>query len=266
MIIFPGCKINIGLNIIGKRPDGYHKIESIFYPLELSDILEIIPNDIFSISVTGLPIKGDHSDNLVVKAYYLLQDKYDLPPVKIHLHKVVPMGAGLGGGSADGAATLVLLNRLFDLNIDTKKLELYADQLGSDCAFFIQNTPSFVQGKGEIINPIDVNLKEKYIYLINPQIHISTAEAFGGIVTSPPSKDLKELIRLDFNIWRSELKNDFESTIFPNHTDIEKIKEELYNLGAIYASMTGTGSSVYGIFEKEPITNHPHYFEWVSKL
>ena len=266
MVIFPGCKINIGLNVIGKRSDGYHKIESIFYPLELSDILEIIPNNIFSITTSGLPIKGDHSDNLVVKAFYLLQDKYNLPPVKIHLHKLVPMGAGLGGGSADGAAMLVLLNNLFELNIGLKELEIFADELGSDCAFFIRNEPAFVQGKGEIINPIEVDLKGMYIHLVNPQIHISTQEAFGGIIPSDNNVTLPEVIQTDISNWKSELKNDFETTIFPNHGEIEIIKADLYAQGAFYASMTGTGSSVYGLFNEEPKKCYPNYFEWIAKL
>lgn len=266
MVIFPGCKINIGLNIIGKHADGYHKIESIFYPLGLSDILEIIPNKNFSITTSGLTIKGDHSDNLVVKAYYLLQDKYDIPPVKIHLHKVVPMGAGLGGGSADGAAMLVLLNDLFELNISIKELEFFADELGSDCAFFIRNEAAYVQGKGEIINPITLDLKGLYIHVINPQIHISTKEAFAGITPSINTSNLTEIYNSDFNKWKNEVKNDFESTIFRNHPEIGSIKNNLYAQGALYASMTGTGSSVYGLFKKEPIKSYPNYFEWIAKL
>ncbi|NOQ74411.1 MAG: 4-(cytidine 5'-diphospho)-2-C-methyl-D-erythritol kinase [Crocinitomix sp.] len=266
MVIFPGCKINIGLNITGKRPDGYHKIESIFYPLELSDILEIVPNKNFSINITGLSIKGDPEDNLIFKAYSLLKVKYNLPPVKIHLHKVVPMGAGLGGGSADGAATLILLNDLFDLKIKNEQLELYADSLGSDCAFFIRNTPAYVKGKGEIIHPIEVNLKGKYIYLINPQIHISTSEAFAGIVPTQQKLNVKECIGQDQKSWQTNIKNDFETTIFPNYPTLAEIKKKLYSNGALYASMTGTGSSVYGIFNKKPALLYPDYFEWISIL
>ncbi|MFT5824133.1 MAG: 4-diphosphocytidyl-2-C-methyl-D-erythritol kinase [Crocinitomix sp.] len=266
MVIFPGCKINIGLNITGKRPDGYHKIESIFYPIELSDILEIVPNDIFSINITGLFIKGDRENNLVVKAYSLLKAKYNLPPVKIHLHKVVPMGAGLGGGSADGSATLVLLNNLFDLKISTKELEEYAVSLGSDCAFFIRNTPAFVQGKGETINPIEVNLKGKYLYVINPKIHISTGVAFEGIIPVQRSITINDSIRQDQSTWKKELKNDFEETIFPLYPKIAAIKKEIYSNGAFYSSMSGTGSSVYGIFNEKPAAIYPNYFEWISIL
>jgi 4-diphosphocytidyl-2-C-methyl-D-erythritol kinase len=266
MIKFPGCKINIGLTILFKRNDGYHALESVFYPLELSDILEVIPSDHFSIRTSGLPIRGDHSDNLVVKAYYQLQDAFNLPPVKIHLHKVVPMGAGLGGGSADGAAMLVLLNELFDLNISTSELEQRADQLGSDCAFFIQNQPSLIQGKGEIVKPIQLDLSDYYIYLINPGIHVPTAAAFGGINAGNRSFDLSTITDSAPKDWGEKVKNDFEDTILPLHPEIESIKKELYKNGACYASMTGTGSSVYGIFDQKPKAIFPHYFEFIKAL
>ena len=214
----------------------------------------MLKSDHFEITTSGLPIKGDYSDNLVVKAYYLLQDAYNLPPVHIHLHKIVPMGAGLGGGSADGAAALVLLNKLFDLDIDTLTLEGYADKLGSDCAFFIRNKPAYVQGKGERISPIDFNLKNHYIQLINPGIHISTKEAFAGIPISVTNYNLPDLVIENPKNWSANIVNDFETTIFPGHPEIIAIKEALYNNGALYASMTGTGSSVYGIFDKTPKT------------
>lgn len=272
MIRFPGSKINIGLNIIGKRPDGYHDLESVFYPLNLSDILEITVNDHFEFFTSGLSINGDHSDNLVAKAYYLLQDIFDLPPVKIHLHKIVPMGAGLGGGSADGAATLLLLNDLFSLNISLEQLEKYADQLGSDCAFFIRNKPAFVQGKGEQITLLNITLSGCYIQLINPDIHISTQEAFSGIVPMAASPNWQLKTQESPLTWQQEVKNDFEKTIFPLHPEIEALKNELYNQGASYASMTGTGSSVYAIFEKEPLSLKGNkvmkktYFEWIADL
>lgn len=266
MVVFPGCKINIGLNITGKRDDGYHDLESIFYPLNLTDVLEMVPDDHFSIHTSGLPIDGDHSDNLVVKAYYLLQDQYKLPPVKIHLHKVVPMGGGLGGGSADGAAALVLLNRLFNLKISDEKLEEYAAVLGSDCPFFIKSKPAFVEGRGEILTPIELNLSGYYIKLINPGIHISTKTAFSGIKPENSNGYLKTLSPTQIQSWKGEVFNDFEKTIFPHHTEIEKIKKQLQEEGAIYASMTGTGASVYGIFKTEPGTGSTPYFEWTDKL
>ncbi len=271
MIFFPGCKINIGLNVINKRADGYHNLESIFFPLLLSDVLEIIESDHFSIQTTGLPIEGDHSDNLIVKAYYLLQDIYQLPPVKIHLHKHVPMGAGLGGGSADGTATLLGLNNMFDLKIPTQELERLADQLGSDCSFFVKNKPSFVQGKGEIHSEITLDLSSYYLQLIHPDIHISTKEAFSGIGFSSATNSLVNKIQAPIESWKENISNDFENTIFPNHPEIAEIKAKLYQNGAIYASMTGTGSSVYGIFNHKPNslikTILPStYFEWISKL
>lgn len=235
-------------------------------------MLEIVVNNHFEFFTSGLSIQGDHSDNLVAKAYYLLQDLFDLPPVKIHLHKVVPMGAGLGGGSADGAATLLLLNDLFNLNIPVEELEKYADQLGSDCAFFIRNKPAFVQGKGEHITPINITLSGYYIHLINPGIHVSTQEAFSGIkpTEAPPNWHLKA--QENPANWLPIVKNDFEKNIFPLHPEIEALKNELYNTGALFASMTGTGASVYGIFEKKPLSLKGNrvmkntYFEWIADL
>lgn len=271
MIFFPGCKINIGLNVINKRPDGYHNLESIFFPLPLTDMLEIIQSDHFSIQTTGLPIDGNHSDNLIVKAYYLLQDTYHLPPVKIHLHKQVPMGAGLGGGSADGTATLLALNQLFDLKIPTLELERLADQLGSDCSFFVKNKPLFVQGKGEIHTEIQLDLSSYFIQLIHPGIHISTKEAFSGIGFNSSTISLSNKIQAPIESWKDNIGNDFENTIFPNHPEIADLKDQLYQNGALYASMTGTGSAVYGIFKNKPqslikTTLPSNYFEWISQL
>ena len=190
MVIFPGSKINIGLNITAKRSDGYHDLESIFFPIPLSDILEINKSDHFSIEISGLPIQGNSTDNLVVKAYQLMVDHYQISPVKIHLHKIVPMGAGLGGGSADGAATLVLLNNLFELNVSNAKLEVLAQSLGSDCPFFIENQPAYVQGTGDILTALPLNLDTYWIQLIHPGIHISTALAFSQITPKALSHSL----------------------------------------------------------------------------
>ncbi len=266
MVVFPGCKINIGLNIIGKRDDGFHNIESVFYPLNLSDILEIVESDIFSIKISGLSIDVKDSDNLVVKAYEILKSKFDLPPVAIHLHKIVPMGAGLGGGSADAAYTLLLLNDLFDLKISIIDLEQYADKLGSDASFFIRNTPMFVEGKGEIHTPVNINLKGYYIQLINPGIHISTKEAFGTLKLSDNKFDLKHLLEKAPIKWGDNVKNDFENSVFQIHPEIKAIKTDLYKNNALFASMTGTGSSVYAIYEDEPSASHPNHFEWIAKL
>lgn len=266
MVVFPGCKINLGLTITSKRNDGYHNLKSAFYPVKLSDILEVIPSDHFAIYTSGLPIAGDHSDNLVVKAYYQLQDVYELPPVKVHLHKVVPMGAGLGGGSADGAAMLVLLNQLFDLKMSIQELEERADQLGSDCAFFIRNEPAYIQGKGEQVTPIQLDLSDYFIQIVNPGIHVSTAAAFSGIQPGKRRFDLEKITTTSLAMWGDQVKNDFEDTILPLHPVIADIKNKLASKGALYTSMTGTGSSVYGIFKDEPAPLFPDYFEYINRL
>ncbi len=266
MVIFPGSKINIGLNIVEKRADGFHNLESIFYPIPLSDILEIVKSDSFSFRSTGLSIDGDISDNLVYKAYQLLQKRFNLSPVKIALHKVVPMGAGLGGGSADAAAMLILLNDLFNLNIATKELCDFADKLGSDCSFFIENKPAFVQGKGELLSSTTLDLSSYYIHLVNPNIHINTKTAFSGISIKKSQQQLERLTEKEITNWKKIVYNDFESTIFPNHQELSQIKTKLYTRGALYSSMTGTGSTVYGIFKEKPQVLFPEYFEWTSKL
>ncbi len=270
MVIFPGCKINIGLTITDKRLDGYHNLESIFYPLPWSDILEINRSDVFSIQCSGLTIGGDSTSNLVVKAYLLLKESYDLPPVQIHLHKIVPMGAGLGGGSADGAAALVLLNDLFNLGISTDDLELFAGKLGSDCPFFIKNKVAYVLGTGDILEEFTLDLSGYYLQLINPNIHVSTKEAFAGIRFSKNLNNLKELVKTPLNSWKNAIKNDFEETIFPLHPEIAVLKRQLYLNGAIYASMTGTGSTVYGIFKEKPVSliesKNTVLTEWISEI
>lgn len=271
MVIFPGSKINIGLNITAKRSDGYHDLESIFFPIPLSDILEINKSDHFSIEISGLPIQGNSTDNLVVKAYQLMVDHYQISPVKIHLHKIVPMGAGLGGGSADGAATLVSLNNLFELNVSNAKLEVLAQSLGSDCPFFIENQPAYVQGTGDILTALPLNLDTYWIQLIHPGIHISTALAFSQITPKALSHSLTEWSKAPLSAWKDRFTNDFEKGIFSQFDEIRRIKERMYENGALYASMTGTGSSVYGIYSSKPISicnqsDLSSYFEWIAPL
>lgn len=265
MVNYPGCKINIGLNITGKRDDGFHNLESVFYPLNLSDILEIIPSKEFNFTCSGIPIPGTIEDNIIIKAYELFKNLYDIPPVKIHLHKTVPMGAGLGGGSANGAATILMLNDLFGLNLSTHLLEAKADELGSDCPFFIQQKPAFVSGKGEDIFPIKLNLKGYYIKLIKPKIHISTKTAFENIQFSSAGQ-LKNLEKLPISDWKAKVNNDFESSIFPKFPEIASLKKQLYKEGAVYASLTGTGSTVYGLFINEPQSTEKDNYEWISKI
>lgn len=273
MIVFPPCKINLGLNIKEKRPDGYHNLESVFYPLPLTDGLEAIentnnPNEIFSIQFSGITIPGNPLDNLVSKAYHLLHADFDLPPVIAHLHKVIPMGAGLGGGSADGASMLLLLNEKFNLQIKRADLMNYAARLGSDCPFFIDPTPSFVSGRGEFVEPIPFSLSGKHLLLVNPGIHVSTAEAFSMVKFNSTSIPVGEVIFEPIVRWKELLVNDFEISVFPRYQKIREIKEVLYAMGAEYASMTGTGSTVYGIFPDFPeIPMHfGNYFTKVLSL
>lgn len=278
MVLFPNCKINIGLNIVGKRTDGYHDLETIFYPVQIKDAVEIIENknvqrsmvskgvlsDNVLFTMSGLAIDGVIENNLCVKAYQLLKRDFpDLPPVKMHLHKAIPMGAGLGGGSADGAFTLQLLNKKFSLDLTEKQLISYALQLGSDCPFFIINKPCFATGRGEKLEQIDLDLTGYKIIIAHPGIHVSTGSAFSNINPCLPTRSLKEIVQQPINSWKEDLKNDFEEPIFSKYPEIKKIKDELYNSGAVYASMTGSGSAVYGMFNKSKsiaIQFPQHYF------
>ena len=258
MVVFPNCKINLGLQILAKRNDGFHNIETVFYPIQLKDALEIISFDnteqvIFSSS--GYPINGNTKDNLCLRAYYLLKKDFPhLPFVKIHLHKNIPMGAGLGGGSADAAFTLQLLNNLFCLNIPVNRLLDYSLQLGSDCPFFIMNTPCLGLGRGELLEEIKLDLSAYKIVIVNPGIHINTGEAFANLnleTNDPNYISLKNIIQQPIETWQHNLKNDFEIPVFKKHPVIKNIKEALYKQSAIYAAMSGTGSTVFGLFKKE---------------
>ena len=249
MILFPSAKINIGLNILSKREDGYHNISSFFYPVSSCvDILEITEQEDFSFESSGIEIpKGE---NLCEKAFYLLRKDFPFSNVHIHLHKQIPIGAGLGGGSADASFTLKGLNKLFELEISSKKLEEYVLQLGADCPFFIDNTPKYMEGIGEKMTSIDLNLSRFEIRLINPKIHISTAAAYRGITPQIPKTNLLDLINQPMENWKREIKNDFEESIFEKHSKLQSIKQQLYKDGAIYASMSGSGSTLYGFFVK----------------
>lgn len=262
MIVFPNCKINLGLQILDKREDGFHNIETIFYPVPLKDALEIIPFEskeqvIFSSS--GKAINVEAKDNLCLLAYYLLKNDFpDLPGVKIHLHKSIPMGAGLGGGSADAACTLQLLNKLFRLNITTEKLLDYSLQLGSDCPFFIINTPCTGTGRGEILQEIELDLSSFKIILVNPRIHVNTGEAFKNLnlTAETLSRDsLNDKIQQPIETWKDTIENDFELPVFDKYPLIKNIKEDLYKHNAVYAAMSGTGSTVFGLFKKNTEIN-----------
>ena len=250
--MFPPAKINLGLNVLHKRSDGYHELDTCMVSIDLTDVLEVLPSDKYQFIQTGLTVEGSSNDNLVVRAYHLLKEKYDLPPVYIHLRKNIPMGAGLGGGSADATYTLLALNNLFNLNISTEDLKKYSVELGSDCPFFVEKIAQIAKGRGEELSPIELDLKGYYLKLIFPGIHISTAEAYGNVLFSNPSFSVRNTILSPIEEWKKNLKNDFESSAFKLHPELEKWKNDLYIEGAIYASMTGSGSTMYGIFKEKP--------------
>ncbi len=261
MIVFPNCKINLGLQILNKREDGFHNLETIFYPVPLCDALEVVrsssqfPSSTISFQSTGLPIDISSENNLCIKAYDLLKKDFpSLPPIQMHLHKTIPMGAGLGGGSSDAAFTLKLLNEKFKLGISQQQLIQYALQLGSDCPFFIINKPCYATGRGEILETVELDLSACKLAIINPGIHVNTGWAFAQLNIDGSGRfkhpDPKQIIQQPISTWKEQLKNDFEEAVFKEFPEIETIKQQLYNAGAIYASMTGSGSTVYGIFNK----------------
>lgn len=263
MIVFPNCKINLGLHILQKREDGYHNLETVFYPIPLTDALEIIPNHSSGtavLTISGLELGIDQEENICIKAWRLLKNDFkELPFVSIHLHKIIPPGAGLGGGSADGAFTLLQLNKQFRLELSKEQLVNYALQLGSDCPFFIINRPCFSQGRGEILDPIQLDLSSYAIILVNPGIHIHTGWAFSQLDMDRNHLSLEETIGLPVSEWKDRLANDFEKPVFEQYPAIKKIKDLLYQSGALYASMSGSGSTVYGIFNKSvnPVLSFP---------
>lgn len=253
MITFPNAKINLGLNIVGKRPDGYHNLETIFYPIPLEDALEINrppqeAGQACTLNQTGIAVEGNSEDNLVLKAYRLLSTRYPLPPVQIHLHKHIPTGAGLGGGSSDAAYMLKMLNERFELNLSTDELETYAAQLGADCAFFVRNKPVYAEGIGNVFAPIGLSLKGYGLIVIKPDVFVSTRDAFAHIKPRRPEQNLRDIVCQPVNEWKHRLTNDFEESVFPKFPAIGAIKEKLYQAGAVYAAMSGSGSSVYGLF------------------
>lgn len=255
MITYPNAKINLGLNIVEKRPDGYHNLETIFYPINLQDALEVTELDgegEYALTLSGTPIEGGPDQNLVVKTYRLLKKDFpDMPAIDIHMYKHIPTGAGLGGGSADAAFMIKLLNEKFKLGLSIEKMEEYAASLGADCAFFIQNKPVFASGIGNIFEPIQLSLKGYYLVLVKPDIFVSTKDAFSLIQPKKPTQSLKEIVRMPVETWRATMKNDFENSVFQKYPEIAAIKDKLYDMGAIYASMSGSGSSVYGIFREQ---------------
>ncbi|MBR4847993.1 MAG: 4-(cytidine 5'-diphospho)-2-C-methyl-D-erythritol kinase [Bacteroidaceae bacterium] len=252
MITFPNAKINLGLDVVEKRQDGYHNLETVFYPIPLYDILEITKSEgETSFTMHNAQFEGSENDNLVVKAYNILAADYEMPNVNMSLYKNIPTGAGMGGGSADAAFALKMLNNIARLGLSDEKLEEYAARLGADCAFFIKNKPAYATGIGNILTPVDCNLTGYYMVVIKPNIHISTKEAYAFVNPQHPENALEDIIKRPVDEWKGLMKNDFEKSVFAKFPTIMDVKDKLYELGALYASMSGSGSAFFGIFEKE---------------
>lgn len=267
MIVYPNAKINIGLNVVEKRPDGYHNLETVFYPINLQDVLdvkELDPQDMasaagaieegYTLKVTGTVLDGAPEDNLVVRAFKLLKQDFDLPPVGLGLYKHIPTGAGLGGGSSDAAFTIKTLNERFLLGLTDTQMEAYCARLGADCAFFIKNRPVFATGIGNVFQSIALSLKGRHLVLVKPDIFVSTKDAYAKVRVEHPERHLPELLAQPIETWKETVRNDFEPSVFSKYPEIAAIKDLMYDLGAVYASMSGSGSSVFGIFD-EPVEN-----------
>lgn len=254
MIAFPNAKINLGLHIMNRRNDGFHNIESVLFPTSLSDALEVFeaPDSKFSFTSSGVQIPSDGKPNLCEQAFWLMHNEFCIPKVHLHLHKVIPAGSGLGGGSADAAFTLKMLNQAFSLKLNHSDLETMAAKLGSDCPFFIRNEPMLASGRGEILEPVSLSLKGLHLLLIRPPLHISTAEAYAGVMPQKPKKPAPEILAQPIESWKEELKNDFEKSLFLKYPLLRKIKMKLYENGALYAAMSGSGSALFGLFESKP--------------
>ena len=251
MINFPSAKINIGLNITSKREDGYHNLQTVFYPIKINDALEVIESAEMLFQSSGIAIPGLSQDNLCLKAYHLMHKDFDLPNITIHLHKNIPIGAGLGGGSSDAAFFIKLINEKFGLNLSPEKMQDYCRLLGADCAFFIQNKSVFAFDKGDVFKALSLDLSAYHLALVMPPVHVSTAEAYAGVVPNEPAQSLKELIALPIEQWQGKINNDFEKHILLNHPKIAHVKNALIKAGALYASMSGSGAAVYAIFKEK---------------
>lgn len=266
MLDFSPCKINLGLHVVEKRSDGFHNIETVFYPIKWQDAMEVVESadyQDFALSFSGKSIEGDHKDNIIYKAFLLVRENYKLPPLKVHLHKVIPMGAGLGGGSSNGASFINLIDQKFKLNIThSEKLEM-AKKLGSDCAFFIDQKPVYATEKGDVFQTIRINLNSYYILLVYPQIHSNTKIAYSGVIPKKPQTSIKDIIEnYPIEKWKDLLVNDFETSVFNAFPEIKDLKDLLYMNNAIYSCMSGSGSSVFGIFEHKPNIDLPKQYEY----
>ena len=258
MITFPLAKINLGLNVVNKREDGYHDLETVFYPIPIYDALEIHPmDDAFpsdvdcDLKTSNIKIEGDEQNNLVVKAYKLISSVYKVPRIHAHLFKGIPTQAGMGGGSSDCAFMIRLLNDTFNLNMDEQEMIGYAAHLGADCPFFIISKPAYAEGIGELLEPISLDLKGWHIAIVKPDIPVSTKEAFSLVNPQRPGTSCKDIVKMPVENWRKYLTNDFERSVFSLYPEIASIKDKLYSLGAVYAAMSGSGSSVFGLFKNE---------------
>lgn len=269
MIFFPPAKINLGLKVLHKREDSYHELDTCMVPIPLFDVLELLPSSEFSFQQTGLTIPGNSVDNLCVRAYELMRNTFKIPPVYMHLRKQIPMGAGMGGGSSDAAYVLLGLKELFSIQCSQCTLEELAGRLGSDCPFFIKNEAQIAKGRGEVLSPCQLDLKGYYLKIVNPGIHIGTKEAYEGIVFDTNKSPVQSIVEGPISLWKNALKNDFETSVFKLYPKLEQIKEGLYSEGAIYAAMSGSGSTLFGIFKNEPqksFANLPQYSEYILKF
>lgn len=271
MICFPNAKINLGLHVTEKRTDGFHNIETVFYPVGWNDALEIIEttnsSSEFNLQLSGLPIHGDLQDNLLYKAYLLIKEFKKIPHISVYLHKVLPMGAGLGGGSADTAFFINLLDEQFKLQLSENEKMQVAKKLGSDCAFFIHNKPVFAYDKGDVFKSIEIDLSKYYIALIFPNVHSNTKDAYSLVKPKAPKRSILQVIQQPIETWKTDLVNDFEISIFDKYPIVSKTKQDLYDCGAIYACMSGSGSAVFGIFNQEPVINQLSQFHhWIGKM
>lgn len=274
MLLLPNCKINFGLNVVNRRSDGYHDIETIFYPIPLHDSLEFNPLDDldpapYSFALSGKAISGNPADNLVVKVYLALKEEFSLPALDIFLRKDIPLGAGLGGGSSDAAAMMTGLNEAFHLGLDQNDMERRLSHFGADCPFFVRNRPAFATGIGDILTSSSLSLKGYYILLVKPNIFVSTREAYAQIRPAHPQMPLSEACLLPPDTWRDNIHNDFETSVFPQHPELSAIKQTLYDMGAVYAAMSGSGSTIYGLFDRptpEAKTIFAQHFVYNEKL
>ena len=250
MLTFANAKINLGLNLTEKRADGYHNLETVYYPIKLYDVVELVDADETTCLTKGMEIPGQSHDNICLKAFKQLQIDFNLPQQQIVLLKNIPIGAGLGGGSADAAFLIKLVNDKFNLSLTINQMEDYARRLGADCAFFIKNEPTYAFGKGDEFEELNVSLANYFLVLVRPPVHVSTALAYADVKVKSPVTSLKKLVHLPLYDWRANIFNDFEHSVFSKYPEIEEIKAQLYAAGATFALMSGSGSSVFGIFKK----------------